>query len=365
MSRTLFRYVLIDYLRFFLGILLALTVVFLVGDFVDRAKFYTGPHWVADVAVLYGYKALVTLHQLAPAALLLGAGVTVSSFRKRGELTAVHSLAFGPTSLYLPIAVVAATVGLGLVVFDEAAVGHASRQVDVITRQRFHRWGDWRFYYDPKQWFRSGDRLFFLQGGSASGGFEDVSVLELTPDFQLRSRIDAHRMESLGGTRWRLTDVSERAFLPNGESTLTRAPVRELDLGVNQQALNIRTGRPEQMRLEELVGQIRAREEVGLPYRSYVLALHNKFAYPFTALPAALLAVGLALRPGRKGHLTAAMVEGLVVALVLWGVMVVAKSLVMAARVPAPGAAWSPFVALLIAATVLWLRVERPFVRRA
>jgi lipopolysaccharide export system permease protein len=364
MSRTLLRYVLVDYARFFLGILLALTVVFLVGDFVDRAKLYTGPHWVADVAVLYGYKALVTVHQLAPAALLLAAGVTVSSLRKRGELTALQSLSFGPVSLYLPIALLAGSVALGLVGFDEGVVGRASRRVDEITKQRFHRWGDWRFYYDPKQWFRSGDRLFFLQGGTAAAGFKDVTVLELTGDFRMRSRIDAHRMYSLGGTRWRLTQVSERTFLPNGESTLTASPERELDLGVTQQALNIRTGRPEQMRLGELIEQIRARREVGLPFRSYVLALHNKFAYPFCALPAALLAVGLALRPGRKGHLTAAMVEGLVIALVLWGVMVVGKSLVIAARVPAQGAAWAPFVALLIGATVLWVRIDKPFAGR-
>src|SRR5207302_1429320 len=151
--------------------------------------------------------------------------------------TAMRSLSFGPVSVYLPIALFTVFAAIALVGFDEAVVGHASRRVDEITKQRFHRWGDWRFYYEPKQWFRTGDKLFFLQEGSASGGFEDVTVLELTPDFRLGQRIDAHRMESLGGTRWRLHEVSVRAFLPNGESTLLRADEREVDLGVTQEAL--------------------------------------------------------------------------------------------------------------------------------
>jgi lipopolysaccharide export system permease protein len=88
------------------------------------------------------------------------------------------------------------------------------------------------------------------------------------------------------------------------------------------------------------------------------LALHNRFAYPLTGFAAALLAVGIALRPGRKGHLTVALVEGLTVAVLLWGMMVVGKALTVAGHVPASAAAWAPFTVLVAAALVIWLRRE-------
>ena len=352
------RYVLAEYARFFGGILAALTAVFLVADFVDRAKNYNGPHWVQDVAVLYGFKTLTTIYQLAPAALLLAAAVTVSSLRKKGELTAIDALCFGPKVVYGPIALFAIAAAAGLVVFGEAVVIHADQRAEEITAEHFHRWGDWRFYHEHKQWFRHGDRLFHLERGDADRGFEDVTVLGLTGDFRLAERIDAARMAWIGGTRWRLSGVSDRLFLPDGGSTVSQAAVREYDLGVAKEALDIQTGRPQQMRIPELTGQIRARKTVGLPFRDFLLALHNKFAYPFAALPAALLAVGLALRPTRRGHLTTAMVEGLAIIVFLWAVMVVGKSLALGARISPAVAAWAPFVLLAIGALALWLRRE-------
>ena len=85
MRKTLFFYVVRTYVRSAVGILAAVLTVFLVVDFVDRARAYTGEGWVWDVLRLYAYKALVAAQQLGPAALLLAAGATVSALRKRGR----------------------------------------------------------------------------------------------------------------------------------------------------------------------------------------------------------------------------------------------------------------------------------------
>ena len=243
---------------------------------------------------------------------------------------------------------------LGLVEFDEAVVGRASLQVDVITAKRFHRWGDWVFFFGQKQWFRHDNRIFHLQGGDAESGFSQVSIFTMTPDFTLQSRLDARRMEFLGGTRWRLRDVLERSFDEYGGTTLQSHSIEEFDFHVRQSALNILPGRPEQLTFRVLRDQIRARRSVGLPYNLHLLALHNRFAYPLAGLPAALLAVGLALRKGRTGHLTAAIVEGLLVAMSLWGMMVVGKSLVLSGRLIPGAAAWLPMTVLVGAGCLLW-----------
>ena len=84
MRGLLLRHVLRRYLVLVGAVLAGLLVVFLVADFVDRARAYTGPNWVRDVVELYGWKAVVATHQLAPAALLLASATLVSLLRRRG-----------------------------------------------------------------------------------------------------------------------------------------------------------------------------------------------------------------------------------------------------------------------------------------
>jgi len=364
MSRTLFRYVLRMYAGYAAGIFVAMLTVFLVVDFVDRAKGYTGPHWARYAAELYAWKSLQVMQQLGPAALMLGAGVAVSALRKRGEITALSALSFGPSTLYLPIGLLALGTAAGLVAFDEALVVKAGRHVDEIQANAFDRWGDWRIVYEPKQWFRRGDWVLFLRKGDTEHGFEEVTLLELSKGFELSRRIDAQRMESVGGTQWRLSEIVERRFLEDGNSPVREVPQETFDLGVKQSALHIMPGRPEQMRFPELREQIRARKAVGLPTRSFYLTMHNRFAYPLAGVPAALLAIGLALRQGRKGHLTTALVEGLGVAMAMWGMMVVCRALVVNERVEAGPAAWAPVVLLSVLAGGLWLRHEGVIGRR-
>ncbi|MCI0574165.1 MAG: LptF/LptG family permease [Myxococcaceae bacterium] len=358
MSRTLIKSLCRQYAATFVAVFAAVVAVFLVADFVDNARSYKGSDWVADVALLYGYKALVVGHQLAPAALLLAAGMTVSALRRRGELTALKALGFPPHALLLPVGLCALAVSAGMVVFDERVVVGAARRVEELSAQRFNRGASWDFSFTRKEWFRVGDRFFELRQGDADTGFAQVTVLTLTPEFTLARRVDAERMESLGGTRWRLSGVTDRRFSTSGASTVSREAEGEYDLGVDPSAFRIRLGRPEHMRLKQLQEQIHARSEVGLASQQFALALHNRFAYPLAGLPAALLAVLLAVRPGRRGHLTTALVEGLGVSVGLWGVMVACRTLVASERLAPALAAWLPCALLLGVATLLWLRRE-------
>jgi lipopolysaccharide export system permease protein len=314
MRGLLLRHLLRRYLVIVGAVLAGLLVVFLVADFVDRARAYTGPNWVRD------------------------------------------ALGFGQRVLFLPVGAVALCAALVLGLLDEFVVGHASRRVDEITALRFHRWGDWRSYYDRKQWFRHQDLILHLESGDVDSGFHGATVLRLTPDFELAERVDANRMEHAGGTRWRLVGVTRRAFDRRGGLKLTEIPEQTVDLGIPRSLLAIRPGRPEQMRIPVLRQQIRARREVGLPDRQYLLALGNRIAYPLAGVPAALLAVALALRPGRGGSLTGALVEGLAVTMGLWGLTVVARALVNAGRMAPFLAAALPVLALTLAlAALLWV----------
>ncbi len=352
------RYLLRTFLLYLGAVFAAVLGIYLVADFVDRAKAYVGPNWVVDTAELYGFKALVTAHQLAPAAMLLAVGATLSTLRQRGELTALRSVGFGPLRISAPLALCALVLCGGLVAFDEWVVSGASRRVDEISTFRFKRWGDWGTFFSPRQWFRRGEWVFYLRSGGAAEGFTDVTLLQLSPGFELLRRVDAASMRYEGGTRWQLADVSERGFLREAESTFAHHDALTLDLGAPDVAFRIRSGRPEQLRLPELAEQISIRREAGLTVVLHVLALHNRFAYPLAAVPACLLAAALALRATRKGHLTAALVEGLGVAVGFWGFMVVCRALAVSGQLPPWLAAWAPVLVMGAIAAAALLRQE-------
>jgi lipopolysaccharide export system permease protein len=357
------RYLTRLYLGWFFAVLAALLVVYVVADFGDRLKaFLDRP--IADVALLYWNKVLVAVQQLGPAAMLLAGGAAASTLRKRGEWVAVQSVGGSAATVFAPIAVCVLAIAAGLGAWDEWIAAEAGQQIDQLHLQKFQTFGDMRFFYTPRQWYRVGDTLVQLRGGERDGAERDVTLYELSPEFHLRERIDANELRPLGGEQWELRGVVARTF--DGERSERRLEARrEVRLaGTRPDAFRIRTGRPEQMRLSDLIEQQQRREAVGLPIARYGLALHQRFAYPLTGAAATLLAVAIALRRNRRGHLTLALVEGLAVAVALWGTLVVFKSLALAEHVAPVVAAWTPAVAMLAATLALagregWLKPAR------
>ncbi len=356
--RILWRYVALEYLKAFAASLVAVTSIYLVVDFVDRAKIYSGPGWQAAAAALYGYKALTVGYQLAPASLLLAGGVALSGLRRRGEYVALRSLAIGPWSLYLPVLATGLLLASGLVAADELVIGKAGRRVDEIAAHRFHFYGDFRTYFGRNPWFHGRRYVYHLRDIEPDGSFDDVTLFALSDDFRLSERIDAKRMVPAGGKAWTLLDGAARE-IRGQEARLSSFSERTLQLDEDPAAFRIAQGRPEQMRFLEVRRQIAVRAQVGLPSAVYVLALHNKLAYPLGGIPGALLACALSLRPGRRGYMTAALAEGFFLIVVFWALLVVCKASVVAGGLSPAMAAWLPGALFFAAAAAAVRTVAR------
>ncbi len=359
MSWLLARSVARLYLALLGGLLGAVLLVYLVGDFADRLNAYLDRP-LADVVDLYWNKALVALHQLAPAAMLLAGGATISTLRKRGEWIAMQSLGLSRWVLVLPVALVTLVGASSLVVFDELVVSRAGPRVDRLMAERFNRWGDFRFFYVPRQWFRLERSLVYVRAAdSTATELHEVTVFELDERFRITRRWDTPSLTHLDGPRWVAQPVTERTFPSSGESPVIAHERHELNLvGSNRDTFAVRTGRPEFMPTAELLEQLQVRARVGLPTERLVLALHNRFAYPMTGFAATMLAVAMALRPKRRGHLTLALVEGLVVTLALFGLLLVGKALVLGQHVAPAAAAWAPIGVLLVVTGTMWWLAE-------
>ncbi|HET7754991.1 MAG TPA: LptF/LptG family permease [Anaeromyxobacteraceae bacterium] len=342
----LFRHIATRALVAFVGSLGGVVALFLVVEFAENASLTRVEGWLAPALELYANRAAIVVWQLAPAAMLLAAAITASGLRKTREYTAMRALGLGPWRVALPVAAVAGAVGLALAGFGDRVVVRAAERADQILAEKFGQRNVLASISgERKQWFRGKDgrRIFDLRSGGEGGAYERVTILELTPEFRLARRIDAARMAPAaqpGG--WRLEGVEERSFDGSGAMALARYDVRVYTFDEDPAAFQVRPGRPSQLTRAELVEQVAARQRIGLPTTDFAIEWHRRLAYPLAGLPAGLVALALALRRERKGHLTAALMEAIGVSFVFWAVEGIAASLGHSGRLPPAAAAWLP-----------------------
>jgi lipopolysaccharide export system permease protein len=351
---TLFLHLARRALLSFLGALVAVVVLFVAVEFAEGASAFQGEGALRAALQVYLLRAAAVAWQTAPAAMLLAASLAATGIRRTREYDAMRALGLGPWRVAAPVLVVAALVASGMVVFDDLVAAGAAARADEIKASRGQGAAAWSRWQGHKSWFRGRDgrRVYELRASGPAGSFERVTVLELGPDFRLARRIDAARMLPGPGGTWLLEAVEERRFLPAGDMSLERAERRSYRFDEDPEAFAVRPGWPAQMRREVLAEQVAVRSRLGLPVSEYALEWHRKLAYPFAAVPAALLALALALRRGRKGFVTASLVEAVGVSLAFYGMQGLAWSLARSGQLQPGAAAWLPDAVLAVAG--LW-----------
>lgn len=367
------RYLASAYVRAAATSVLGVVAIVLVVDFADRAYSFSGEAWLANALRLYANLSAELAYQVSPAALLLAAGITVSGLRQTGEMTALTALGWSQRRVVFTVVATCAAAAVGAMALNEWVVVDASRRAEEIKAEKFRRPGDFASYFGHRQWFRgrTGDdpdfsRLYHVLGEDGTS-FVGVTIFELGPGFHLVRRIDALRLEPVPGGSWLAREATISSFEGGRRIAVERDDLLPLTLPETAEDFRLRAGRPNQLRLLDLWDQIQARRRLGLPEAEFRLELHNRLAYPLAAVPGALLAIRLALRRNRKGHLTVALAEGILVSLVVWAFLVVFRAVGLSGNLPPAVAAWAPVglvAALGVAAELvqewLWSRPVPP-----
>ena len=351
---TIFLHLARRALTAFLGALAAVVILFLAVEFAEGASGFKGDGALEAAVRVYLYRAAAVAWQTAPAAMLLAASLTASGIRKTREYDAMRALGLGPWRVALPILAVATLVAVGMVVFDDHFAAGAAARADEIKAARGMGSNAWNRWQERKTWFRGrdGKRLYELRAAGPAGSFERVTILDVGPPFRLERRVDAARMIPGSDGEWILEEVEERRFGEDGSMALERIPRRAYRFDEHPMAFAVRPGWPAQMRRAVLREQVAVRSRLGLPTAEYALEWHRKLAYPFAAVPASLLALALALRRGRKGFVTASLIESVGVSLVFYALQGLSWSVARSGQLPPVAAAWLPDV--VFAAAGLW-----------
>jgi lipopolysaccharide export system permease protein len=337
--------------------LVGIVAMFLAIDFADNPVSLDAPGALAAVAELYLNKAAIIGYQTAPAALILAAGLTVNGLRGTNEYTALRALGFGPWRLAVPVLALALAAGAALFAAHATLVVPAAARAERIAVQRLGQ-----AVGAPARpralWFRSRDgrRIYHLRGHLDGGGFERVTIFELTPGFRVARRTDGEHMVPTVGGGWTIDRVTERTFEGRGEGSYREYPTKTFRFEETAGAFDVLTRRPADMSIGELRSQSALRRDLGLAAGDLELELYNRLAHPFSAVATVAVAIALALRQARRAQLSVTLIEAVACSVTFWAAQGLFWALARNGRIPAPAAAWGPDVLFLAAGVVLVAR---------
>lgn len=339
------RYLARTYLRIALSTFVAIVAVILVIDFADRAYSFRGEGWFRNMLRLYANLAIDLGYQAAPSAFLVAAGITVSSLRAQGELVAYLALGNRPARLVATLLGTISLLCLGLLVLHETVAAEAARRAEEIKIRDFRRPQNIGAYFLQSQWFRSGNWVYNLRERTEEG-FRNVTLYELDDRFSLVRRIDAETMTP-AQQGWELGKATVSTF--RGGERLERRQLESLQLDLPERPADfqLRTGRPRHLRLGELLGQIRLRQRLGLEDVGYRQELFRRVAFPFSAVPASLASIRLAMRRNRRGHLATSLGEGILLSLLLWTLFTIFQAFGLSGAISPAISALAPLAILL------------------
>lgn len=311
--KILDRYVVRQFVMSFLFAMIAVLLIFLVIDMMEKLDDFIDAQVPEETVVQYYVSFMPEIIKLmTPVGMLLAALFVMGRMTNQNELSAMKSSGVSLYRLLLPFLGVALMVSLLSVYFNAWVVPNANVKKFAIERAHLQRG------FEATNRFN----IFFLDGRSrlVSIGFFDilrgvasrVSIQEFDendPTILIR-RYDAHEMEwveanrKLGDTSftgWVLSIGTRREFTGAGEvlHRFDREPIGRLTITPEQ--IEKKQRRPDEMNYSELKEFIESQRLAGQDVSRWLVDFYGKISFPFASIIVVLFGVPFAANKRRSG----------------------------------------------------------------
>lgn len=362
------EYAMGSFLRNFVLVLSALTVLFIIFTFFeligDIIKYRTPLVTVGDY--LLNLIPFI-LYNVTPLCSLVAVLITFGALSRSSEITAMKATGVSLYRIVTPVLVVAAILSALLFAFDESYLPDANRRQEALLSSIKGKPAQ-TFLRPDRKWMSgqasgSGEptRIFYYQAFDAYRNvFANITVFEFQPGtFTLSRRIHAESAHwDPDANRWEFENGWERVFGSDGASVTSYQNFKESSFGEIHEAPSYfkKEERPSQeMSYSELASYIRDLQQSGFDTTPLRVQLNRKLAYPLLTLVMAILAVPFSLAAGKRGSL-AGIGAALALAIAYWVLAGISENLGNVNSLPAVLAAWSPDLLFAMAGSYLLLR---------
>jgi LPS export ABC transporter permease LptG/LPS export ABC transporter permease LptF len=337
------RYLIRQYLIFLgiaTGIGAALVVVVDLVQVLDR--FLRSKPPLSTILEHFAYRLPGELYKGLPMIVLIATVFLFLSLTRQRELDALKAAGISLYRASLPILLVAGAISLLAVLFQEMALPDINAKAEEVDRVKIRGQLPRHLQHQTQIWYRSSDTRFFRMAllDPAGKSMEGLTVLEITPDFRLRERLDA-RSAQWTPEGWQLSDGVLRQVGAQNKITSEPFAFRLVPMPEHIDDFIQVQNAPDTMSFLELRAYVTKLREGGRRVNRYLVHLYSKLSFPLVHVIMALVAIPFALVSPRSGGRAIGIGIAIVIAVGYWVVHSVAVAFAQADLLPAALAAWT------------------------
>lgn len=353
------RYIILEFLRFFLLSFIGIVSVSLCVEFLQKADDFI--KYQAAFRDMLGY-FLLSIPSIAtpsfPIAALLATLLSLGNLSRHNEITAMHAGGVGIGGIVAPVFLAGAVLSAAGFVNNELIMPPSSARANVIRYQKIEKKRHLVIFQMQNLWLRGPDNSFVNVEITPPDRYEmiGVSIYRMNPDFTVRERIRAQRLVLEEGV-WRLREGTKVTL---GKDGVVSSPVDGdvFNIVESPEDLRMISKFSEEMSFTELWEYVRRLKSSGLSTTRYEVDLHKKLSFPLSSLVMVLIATPLSLLRVRSGGIGKSVGISIAVAFAYWAVMSVGTTFGRSGVLPPGVSSWLANAMFMTAAAVILYRMQ-------
>lgn len=336
------KYILREFLRFFLITCVTFIALYLIVDFFERIRmFLSNKATVVQMASYFLYSIPMIISMTLPAAILLSTLLTYSFLSKFSEITAMKANGISLHRIALPVLAVAVIIAVFLFFFTELVTPYSLQKTQYIVKVDVQKQKAMGFFKQNEIWYRSHNAIYnFKMFDVEKNILRGITINHLNPDFTLKMRIDAERAE-WKNNQWAFFNLLVTTFDQNNTPSLEWSKEKVISIPEGPNDFKIIQKDAEKMgyfELKRYVNKIRAE---GYDVSRYMVDLQGKTAFPFVCLILVIIGMSFSVRSERSGGVMQSLALGIFIGFSYWIVHAFCMSLGRSGMLPAFLAAWA------------------------
>lgn len=353
------RYILREFLRLFLLIILCFVALYLIIDFFEKIKmFMSNRATLSQMASFFLANIPMIISLTLPASVLLSTLIAFGVMSRNSEIIAMKASGVSLYRISAPLMLLALIICLIAFLFSEFITPLTNQRADHILKVEVQKQRPLGSFKQDQIWYRGRNGVYnFKAFHPEKQLLQGVTINYLNERFEMTLRVDAQSARWVDG-RWVFSDVMITRFPQDDFPHVERFPTALIDLPEKPADFMIAQKEADKMGYLELRRYIRKLQSDGYDTTRYRADMHGKIAFSLVSIILVVIGVSFSLRSERSGGITHSIGAGIVIGFSYWLVFAFSLSLGRSGTLPPLLAAWLANILFGAASVMMLLRVR-------
>jgi lipopolysaccharide export system permease protein len=357
--KLLDKYILKEFLRFFIVICITFIALYLIVDFFGKVRmFLSNNATILQILTFFLYSIPMIISLILPPAVLLATLMAYGSLSKFSEITAMKANGISLYRISLPALIFAAVMAIALFYFTELITPASLQKTEYMEKVVIQKQQTLGYFKQNEIWYRSNNAIYNFKIFDVSNDtLRGITINYLNNDFSLKMRVDA-KSAQWKDSNWVFSDLLTTRFDNSNSPVLEWSKEKIIDIPEKPNDFKIVQKDAEKMGYFELKKYVSKIQKEGYDVTRYLVYLQGKMASPFVIIIMIFIGVSFSLRSERSGGVMQSVGIGIFIGFSYFYVHALSMSLGLSGRIPALLAAWGANIIFSIAAAILFYRMR-------